>query len=193
MTTYTKESLRLLVAESHSYAQVLRGLNSRSSGSTHDRIRRVIRDYGFDTSHFLGKRSNCGSAHKGGHQKLHWLRVLVYDRRGGGKERVVRLRNAMIAAGIPYVCATCGQLPTWQAKPLVLHISHKDGNFVNNCRENVWFQCPNCHSQTDDFAGRSAGKKNLKLKRGSGGQTWQSRPAQTGELCGFESHPEHQR
>jgi Zn finger protein HypA/HybF involved in hydrogenase expression len=39
-----------------------------------------------------------------------------------------------------------------------LQVHHKDGDHFNNELENLQLICPNCHSQTNSYAG----KKNLK-------------------------------
>lgn len=39
-----------------------------------------------------------------------------------------------------------------------MQVHHKDGDHFNNELENLQLICPNCHSQTDSYAG----KKNLK-------------------------------
>lgn len=60
--------------------------------------------------------------------------------------------------GRPYRCEGCGQDGTWQDQPLVLHVDHIDGDYCNNASGNLRFLCPNCHSQTADYAGRGRGK-----------------------------------
>ena len=42
--------------------------------------------------------------------------------------------------------------------PLRLEVDHIDGDYHNNLAENLRFLCPNCHTQTDNFSGRSRGK-----------------------------------
>ena len=60
------------------------------------------------------------------------------------------------------VCSSCGTLPMWNNKPLSLQIEHKDGNSDNNLPDNLCLLCPNCHSQTETFAGKVKGKKSTK-------------------------------
>lgn len=52
-------------------------------------------------------------------------------------------------------CTMCGNLGTHNGKPLVLHLDHIDGDNSNNELSNLRMLCPNCHSQTETFAGRN--------------------------------------
>lgn len=158
---YSKELLQECVSTSYSVAEVLRKLGyKRLDGGTHYHFSRRLKQLHIDTSHFRGKGANFGSRHKG-NKKLPWQEILVSRRRGILKEDSTRLRKAMLESGIEHICSSCGLKPFWNSKLLVLQISHKDGNSLNNIRENLQFECPNCHSQTNDFGGRSAHKKSL--------------------------------
>ncbi len=57
---------------------------------------------------------------------------------------------------IPYVCATpgCGLQYEWLGKPIVLQLEHRNGIHNDNRVENLAFLCPNCHSQTETYAGK---------------------------------------
>lgn len=56
---------------------------------------------------------------------------------------------------LPYICEKCGLKPEWNGQPLVLHIDHRNGNNRDHRLENIRHLCPNCHSQTDTYAGRN--------------------------------------
>lgn len=51
-------------------------------------------------------------------------------------------------------CAVCGLLPEWCGLPLSLQVDHIDGDNKNNQPNNLRLVCPNCHSQTETFAGK---------------------------------------
>lgn len=52
-------------------------------------------------------------------------------------------------------CAICSLPPTWNSMSLVLQLDHIDGDHMNNEITNLRLICPNCHSQTDTFAGKN--------------------------------------
>lgn len=55
-------------------------------------------------------------------------------------------------------CSSCGIGEEWNEKPLVLQIDHVNGDPTDNRIENLQILCPNCHTQTDTFAGRKLSK-----------------------------------
>jgi hypothetical protein len=160
MYRYTDEELKSAVEKNSSFAGVLRELNICQGGSSQAGVKKRTIKAGFSTAHFKGKANNFGVGHKGGCKKLTWSQVLVEHRRKR-KESTDVLRRAMTQSGIPQICATCGLGSSWCGKFLVLQISHKNGRNRDNRKENLHFQCPNCHSQTDDFAGRGSGKNKI--------------------------------
>jgi hypothetical protein len=53
-------------------------------------------------------------------------------------------------------CSVCG-INSWNGKPIVLELEHKNGNHTDNSLENVCLICPNCHSQTDTYKNKNKG------------------------------------
>jgi hypothetical protein len=152
---YSKELLEDLAKDCTSVRQVMVKLGLKATGGTHSHLSKKFREYEIDISHFLGKAANVGKAHQGGCQKLSAEDVLVYDRNNGRREYAHKLRRALIESGVPELCDICSLKPEWQGQKLVLQIDHIDGDFLNNCKKNLRFICPNCHSQTENFGSRN--------------------------------------
>lgn len=55
-----------------------------------------------------------------------------------------------------YFCEECG-IKEYNNKPITLQIDHTDGNSSNNNITNLRLLCPNCHSQTNTYAGKNVG------------------------------------
>src|SRR5262249_38673380 len=80
--------------------------------------------------------------------------ILVQLPAGSKRAKNVQLHRALQDLGVPYACQLCG-IGDWRSEPIVLEIDHIDGDWLNNLRENVRYLCPNCHSQTPTYRGRS--------------------------------------
>jgi DNA-binding CsgD family transcriptional regulator len=65
------------------------------------------------------------------------------------------LKGRILADGLKDPnCAKCG-LDSWRGAPLSLELHHINGDRNDNRLVNLEFVCPNCHSQTENFAGRN--------------------------------------
>lgn len=54
-------------------------------------------------------------------------------------------------------CAICGMGPVWNKQKLSLQLDHVNSKFNDNRLVNLRLLCPNCHTQTEHFAGRNSG------------------------------------
>lgn len=56
---------------------------------------------------------------------------------------------------LEYKCALCGNTGEWMGKELSLQLDHKNGKNNDHRLKNLRFLCPNCHSQTETYAGKN--------------------------------------
>ena len=71
-----------------------------------------------------------------------------------------KLKIKLLKAGmIKKECSWCGITDTWNDKPIVLHLDHINGIKNDHRLENLRLLCPNCHSQTDTYAGKGKTKR----------------------------------
>jgi hypothetical protein len=54
-------------------------------------------------------------------------------------------------------CEICG-IADWLGAPLTMALHHINGDGHDNQLENLQIVCPNCHAQTENFAGRNVAR-----------------------------------
>jgi len=143
---FPEEEFRALVAASATYTAVLARFGLQNRGGNWRGVVARITALGLDTSHFQSKQAASMAL-----MTLTPAQVLVEDSPSSGS--TARRKFKQIAT-VPYECEECGLEPTWQDRPLVLVLDHRNGRSRDHRPENLRWLCPNCNSQADTFAGR---------------------------------------
>lgn len=131
---------------SESYSDVFRNLGLKTNGGSYKWIKRLIKLYDCDTSHFLSRADLSRRALELTRDAHRVNYEGVYDISSPYRLSAARLRKFMSFHGKEEKCNNCG-IFEWQGNPLRLDIDHIDGDSLNNHINNLQFICPNCHRQ----------------------------------------------
>lgn len=142
----SKEEAEKIVKDVFTVADFCRAVGWKPTSGNYRIFYKYVKEYNLDTSHFTGQKTNLGGKlYSGGSNEDYFKK----DKLIKGSELMRRLINK---AGVEYKCAKCG-ITEWQGLPITLQVHHVDGDHFNNELSNLQILCPNCHSQTDNFAG----------------------------------------
>lgn len=153
MRRYDKEWLTELCLSSYSYAEVLRKAGRQQGGGAQATLKKKIKEFEIDVSHFTGMRWQESPNQQSQHREKYSLDdIFVKD--SSITQKVLRgyVERHNI---IEYKCENCGCDGNWQGGKIALEIDHIDGNNTNNEISNLRYLCPNCHALTDTYRGRN--------------------------------------
>ena len=145
---YTELKLKNAVKSSYSYRQVLLKLNVRPFGGNYDVLRKAIKHFNLDISHFTGQSSNKG--------KLFGPKRPIEDYLSNKYTITThKLRKRLIKEGIfKHKCSNCNKTK-WLNNPIPLELDHINGNNKDNSLKNLRLLCPNCHALTSTYRGKN--------------------------------------
>lgn len=148
----TKEQLEIIVKESYSISECLRKLNLRPVGGNFKTMKKYIKDFGLDTSHFTGQLWSKGKKLGASNRAKPLEEILVKD---SSFTSSYSLKRRIIREGIKqWFCEEC--LGTeWNGQPIPLELEHCNGDNTDHRLENLKLLCPNCHAQTTFYRGRN--------------------------------------
>ena len=146
---YTKEWLEELCASSYSLAEVLRKAGRAQGGGSQETLKKKIKEFNIDISHFTGQgwKTNSNFEEK---YTITTLFVKGHEVSNLTLRRYIDKDNL-----IPYICSECGCDGKLRGKILTLQLHHKDGDRTNNELNNLTYLCPNCHAITDSYGGKN--------------------------------------
>ena len=155
--SWTEEQLKDAVVSSFSYRRVLSKLGLREAGGNYDQVKKYIKEYKLDVSHFKGVGWSRGL--KGfGRPKIALEKILVKN----SSYQSFKLKNRLFAVGLklPY-CEECGWAKKSDDGRVPLELDHINGDRHDNRIENLRVLCPNCHSLKPTHRGKN--RKNARV------------------------------
>lgn len=138
---FSDNQLKEFIEKSKSYSELAIKLGyAENGGSGIKAVKEMLETKNFNYDHFLHQGWNKNNYN--------------YDR----FQYSTKLRSADLLPALIHLrgrkCEKCG-LTEWQNDIIPLQVHHIDGNHYNNIIENLQILCPNCHAQTDTYAGKN--------------------------------------
>lgn len=151
----SEQEFRDIIAQSCNLSECLRKLGlSADGGSSRTVLKRRIAELNCSTEHFCIHNTPRPNA-----KRIPLEEILIEHSTYANRER---LKRRLLRAGLlQYKCDGCG-LTKWRHKYISLQLEHKNGVNDDNRLENLTLLCPNCHSQTETYAGKNTRKTRAK-------------------------------
>jgi len=145
---YTPEQLADAVKTSYSYRQVLKKLSVAPAGGNYEVLKKAIKHFDLDASHFRGQGWNKG-------QTFGYKRPIEDYLTNKFPIGSYKLKKRLLDEGLlAPVCSNC-KLEKWLDDLIPLELDHIDGNSSNNILSNLRLLCPNCHALTPTYRGKN--------------------------------------
>ena len=157
------QELKIATKTSTSYAEVLKKLKLKQSGSMQSRIKKEIKNLELDISHFTGQAWCRGkNSYQDKRIRNKYSDEIIFIENSNVSNIVVKNR---LKSNPNYVhkCELC-TIKEWydpfenKIKPVNLELDHINGDERDNRKENLRLICSNCHSFTPTYKGRNINK-----------------------------------
>lgn len=147
---FTEQTLRSAIAESESWAQVVRALGYRSAGGNWKTVRKYAEAWGIETDHFRSEEIATEGLKNRGVRPLSEVMV-----RNSSYSRTALKRRLFEESLLGRECSQCGQDEDWRGAKMALILDHINGVADDHRLENLRILCPNCAATLSTHCGRN--------------------------------------
>ena len=148
---YSEDQLKNAVKSSVSMRQVLQKLGVAPYGGNYDVLRKAIKHFDLDTSHFTGQAWNKGKLLPSKQPISKFLSNEL-------PIQSYKLKNRLLKEGMfKHKCTMCNRT-SWLNRPIPLELDHINGNNKDNRLNNLRLLCPNCHALTPTYRSKKRPK-----------------------------------
>lgn len=155
----SKEDFQNFVKDSSTFTEILKKCGLENKGCNINTVKRRLVKENIDFSHIkTGLNHNKGRSFI--NQQISVEKSLAeYFIINSKATRQILIKLIKRYNLLKYSCKECECGSIWNKKPISLQLHHINGINNDNRLENLNFLCPNCHSQTENFAGKSCKKR----------------------------------
>lgn len=140
-----------VVASASTLTEILKYCGLQHIGGNFKTVLSRISEENLDVSH-IPRGASCNKGRKFPSQPIS-LELVLIEHSTYGRQH---LKKRLLQTGLlENICAECKMGSTWQGKPLVLRLDHRNGVNDDARLTNLRLLCPNCDSQTPTFSGRN--------------------------------------
>lgn len=135
------DELKETIITCNSYKDVCDKLNKTKGGATYKILKRIIKQYNIDITHFNPFNRDSDRVKYGiGYPIEYWLKK-------GTNISSDKLKKKLYKEGLKEkICEKCGQDEYWNGEYMALILDHINGINNDNRLENLRIVCPNCNS-----------------------------------------------
>ena len=160
---YTREEFTQAWLNSRTLGEVAKKLKCNHRGGGYIVLRKAAQQLNLSAGHMVEYGLNTGPNYN--HVRFIPLSEILVEH--STYTNITRLKIRLLREGVLEARCyeeDCG-LTKWKGKPISLQLDHINGDNLDHRIENLRFLCPNCHSQTETFAGKN--KRNLNTGGGT--------------------------